>query len=54
MSVLDGKPLEDTEHVYVNLHALTSITVPRSMNKDFLLGCVCVCECGDKKQRQRQ
>ena len=54
MSVLDGKSLEDTERVYVNLHALTSITAPRSMNKDFSLGCVCVCECGDKKQRQTQ
>ena len=45
MLVLDGKSLEDTERVYVNLRALTSITAPCSMNKDFLLGCVCVCVC---------
>ena len=49
MSVLDGKSLEDTERVYVNLHAVTSITAPRAMNKDFCWG-VCVCECGDKSK----
>ena len=42
MSVLDGRSLEDTERVYVNLHAVTSITAARAMNKDFLLGCLCV------------
>ena len=55
MPVLDGKSLEDTERVYVNLRALTSITAPCSMNKDFLLGCVCVCVCVCRqKQRQTQ
>ena len=51
MLVLDGKSLEDTERVYVNLRALTSITAPCFMNKDFLLGgCVCVCVCVDKNK----